>query len=145
MFRRRTDGKTEALRALPAFAGFADEDLDALAALADLVSVPSGTVLVSEGGRGTEVFLIVEGEVRITLGEEAVATLKAGDFVGEMALLDRGPRSATATTVSDTRLLVFDPRAFDRMVESHQPLTRRLLTQITGRLRAADAAGNGQG
>jgi CRP/FNR family transcriptional regulator, cyclic AMP receptor protein len=145
MFRRRTDGKLETLRAVPAFASFPDEALGELATLADLVSVPEGTVLVREGGRGTEVFLIVEGAVRITHGDEEVATLTSGDFVGEMALLDRRPRSATAITMSDTRLLVFDPRAFDRMVESNRLLTGQLLSQITGRLRAADEARAGKG
>lgn len=137
MFRRKTDGKIEALRTVPAFSSFTDGDLDEVAALADLVSVPEGTTLVHEGARGTEVFLIVEGEVRVSHEGDEVATLGAGDFVGEMALLDRGRRSATASTLSDARLLVFDPRAFDRMVETNRALTRQLLAQMTTRLRDA--------
>jgi CRP/FNR family transcriptional regulator, cyclic AMP receptor protein len=139
MFRRKSDGKIDALRAVPAFTTLGDVDLEQLAALADLVEVPDGTELMHEGGRGTEVYLIVEGAVRVTHDEAEVATLGPGDFVGEMALLDKGPRSATVTTVGSARVLVFDPRAFDRMVQSSGTLTKRLLGQISSRLRTADA------
>lgn len=135
MFRTKTDGKIQSLRDTSAFSTLADSDLEQLAALADLMEIPGETVLMEEGHRGAEVFLIVEGAVAVTHGDEEIAQLGPGDFVGELALIDDQPRSATVTTTRVTRVLVFDPRTFDRMIQTNPTLTRRLLKQVSARLR----------
>lgn len=138
MFRRRTDGKIETLRGVAGLSTLADEELSRLASIADLVEVPDGTVLAREGRRGREAFLIVSGQARVAHGDDEIARLGTGQFVGEMALLEREPRSADVTTVGATRLLVFHPSAFNEMLRSAPGLTRRLLAQVSSRLRSLD-------
>ena len=65
-----------------------------------------------EGTTGNEFFVIIDGSVRIERGGSTLASLGAGDFLGEIALVDDGPRTATATTESPARLLVVGHREF---------------------------------
>ncbi len=139
MFRRSdgTDAKIEALREIPALARLGDQELADVARLGDIVDVPSQTVLTREGEGGREAFLLIEGAVSVESGGEQIAQAGPGDFVGEMALMDRGPRSATVRTTMPTRVLVFDPKTFVEMLESSPGLTRDLLGQMSERLRRA--------
>lgn len=138
MFGRRTDGKIETLRGVVGLSTLADEELSRLASIADLAEVPDGTVLAREGRRGREAFLIVAGEARVAHADDEIARLGPGQFVGEMALLEHEPRSADVTTVGATTVLVFDPNSFNEMLRSAPGLTRRLLAQVSSRLRTMD-------
>lgn len=141
MFRSRPDGKLTTLRAHPALTMLSDDELEHLAGLADVIDVPAGRLLMEEDGFGGEVFLLLEGEARVLKHGEQLAILGPGQFVGEMALLDHHPRSATVETTAPVRALVFDPRAFDQMVVSNRALIRQLLQQVTSRLRTIEDVG----
>ena len=138
MFRKRTDGKIQTLRGVEGLSTLSDAELSRLASIADIAEVPDGTVLTREGRRGREAFLIVSGEARVAREGDEIATLGPGQFVGEMALLDHEPRSADVVSVGSTRVLVFDPNAFQEMLRSAPGLTRRLLSQVSSRLRTMD-------
>jgi CRP/FNR family cyclic AMP-dependent transcriptional regulator len=109
--------KAARLRALPPFAGCSTAELEDLAGLVEESCRPAGATLTRQGGLGLEVFVIVEGEVDITRDGVHVATLSAGDVLGELALLGAGARTATATCRTDTSFLVVGAHAFPAVLD----------------------------
>jgi CRP-like cAMP-binding protein len=100
-----------------------------------------GEVLFNEGDKGDVMYLIKEGQIKITKGkgpdERVLAVLKEGDFFGEMAIIDGSPRSATATAITKTSLLVIDKETFRAKIREN-PLIEYILETLTKRLRNAD-------
>ena len=103
------------------------------------VNVKAGRILTEEGSIGREFFFIVEGTASVKRGRRKVATLGPGDGFGELALLDRRPRSATVVADTDMRLLVLGQREFNGILDAIPPLSRKLLIAMSGRLRDADS------
>lgn len=103
--------------------------------------VPAGTVLFEEGQLGTDMFIIVRGEIEIRRdvahAERVLAVLPAGEFFGEMAILNGRPRSATAVVRSDARLLVIDATTFEAMLRARPEIAMRMIKALAARL--ADA------
>lgn len=127
--------KVELLRSLPAFADSSDKELTRVARLFEEVEFGEGAVLMSEGRPGREAFVILEGRVEITLRGELLAELGAGEVVGEMALVDGGPRSATVTALEPVRALVAGCLDFAEFTE--QPSGWRALAgAMSRRIRA---------
>jgi len=106
----------------------------------DEIAVPKGKVLVEEGRIGLEFFLIVTGKAAVTRNGKRVATLGAGDHFGELALLDRRPRSATVVSETDMDVLVLSQRQFNGLLQSVPTIARKMLAAMANRLREADAA-----
>ena len=132
------DGKVELLSSVPLFAGCSKNELRRLAATADEVDVREGYVLVREGRPGREFFVLIDGTVDVTSKGRKLAQLKGGDWVGEIALLTKVPRTATVTTTSDVRALVVTDRAFRQLVETMPSIALKVLASVGDRL-AADA------
>jgi CRP/FNR family cyclic AMP-dependent transcriptional regulator len=101
-----------------------------------------GEVLFREGETGDEMFVIQNGQVRITklvAGEERpLATLGRGEFVGEMAILNEKPRTATATVVEDAKLLVIGAKTLELMISNNSEIAFRLIRKLARRLDSAD-------
>lgn len=101
-----------------------------------------GTVLFREGESGSEMYVIHQGKVAISKRaggvERVLTTLGQGQFLGEMSILNRAPRSATATCVEDCRLLVVDARTFEAMVRSNAEVALRMIRTLAERLAEAD-------
>ena len=135
----RNDPKIALLRRVPGLAGYADRQLAQLAPLVDEATAEPGSILVQEGKPGRQTFLIVEGQADVTLRGQYLERLGPGDFVGEMALLDHSPRSATVTAATPMRLLVMDPSSFASLI-SQPSVSRRIATDLAGRLRRAEGA-----
>lgn len=115
--RRRTpDSKLTWLASRPWWRDLATEDLEALAATGDRVSVPAGREIMTEGERGHESAVVITGELEVRHDGERVATLGPGDVVGELSLLDHAPRTADVHTVTDAELLVFSNRGLQRVL-----------------------------
>ena len=112
-------------------------ELDAIVSVTTLIDVPAGRVLCTEGVGGDEFFVIVEGEAAVSVNHVQVATLGPGDFFGEMALLDGGPRVATVTATSDSRMLVLTRPEFNGLLERAPTVCHRILVGLGHRLRAA--------
>lgn len=106
-------------------AALTPDELAAVAGLAEEVSVPAGHELTREGEPGREFIVLVEGAATVEREGETVATLGAGDFLGEIAMLVRAPRTATVTTTEPSRLLVFDDRAFRELTQRIPSLASR--------------------
>lgn len=101
-----------------------------------------GDVLCREGDRGDEMFVIQSGAVRIVKdvgGKECVlAVLGAGEFLGELAILNGKPRTATAVVVEPTRCLSIDSRTLEQMVANNAEISMRLIKKLAKRLASAD-------
>jgi CRP-like cAMP-binding protein len=103
---------------------------------------PPGEVLFREGESGDVMFVIKEGAVRISKaigGEDKVlAVLGPGEFLGEMAILNGKPRTATATVVEPTRCLVIEAKTLEQMVARNAEIALRLIKKLAKRLDSAD-------
>ncbi|HXI79927.1 MAG TPA: cyclic nucleotide-binding domain-containing protein [Verrucomicrobiae bacterium] len=133
------DPKLELLERVPLFAGVGPNELDEIGRIVDEVEVPAGTALTHEGRQEGYFFVIVSGTVRIERGGRTINTIGAGDFLGEIALLDGGPRTATATTESPCRLLSLTFKRFHQLLDSSPPVRTAILEAVGVRLRALDA------
>jgi CRP-like cAMP-binding protein len=132
------DAKTKLLSQVPLFSRLKGKSLDRLAALADEVSIPAGTTLTREGGTAVEFFVIVEGDVEVTRGGSLLNTLGPGDFLGEIALVDGGPRTATARTTTPARLLVLTSPQFHTLMDDEPEVRVCVLQALAERVRSLD-------
>jgi CRP-like cAMP-binding protein len=129
------DAKLEMLRRVPLLEGLGRKELEEVGRLCDEVDLPAGRVLMREGDSGDEFYLVLEGSVRVDRGGATVATLGPGQFLGEIALVDHGPRTATATCETACRLLVLGHREFNSVMASSQEIRTRVLTALAQRVR----------
>jgi CRP-like cAMP-binding protein len=120
------------LRAIPVLASHSNEDLELLAYATTLRGFSRGDVLMHEGASGESAFLVLRGQVVVTRnGERApLAILEDGALVGQLALLDRAPRSATVTAAADTTALEIAASVFTHLVGAHTPLALRFQREI---------------
>jgi SulP family sulfate permease len=123
------------LKDIALFSGRKPETLAELAARVERRSLRDGEVVFRRGDTGTELFLIRKGAVRIMLPLEVgqshhLATFNRGDFFGEMAFLDRNPRSADAIASGDTELYVLTRERFDELASGHKRLAMNLLEEL---------------
>ena len=132
------DDKLERLHEMWMFAGCSKKDLAAVGRAADEVRVPAGTVLTTEGGSGHEFCLILDGTAAVRRGKRKVATLTAGQYFGELSLLDGQPRSATVVAESDIHLLVLGRREFSALLVTIPSMGQKMMEAMAARLRAAD-------
>jgi CRP-like cAMP-binding protein len=129
------DQKLELLRRVPLFADLSGRELEEIGRLADEVDLPAGRELTHEGQSGGEFFVIVDGTVRIERGGRHVSDLGPGDFLGEIALIDGGPRTATAITQGPARLLVLAHREFDSLLDRFPTIQATILKALAFRVR----------
>jgi CRP/FNR family cyclic AMP-dependent transcriptional regulator len=135
---RKTD-RIELLQSVWLFERCTPKELQAIAKLATPLLADDGQVLAREGQTGGEFFVIVEGTAEATIDGIHIATLGPGQFFGEMALLDRGPRVATVVARSSMLLLVLSGREFEELIGKAIPsVSRRMLMVLGQRLRQAD-------
>ena len=135
-----TDEKIEFLAKVPMFSACNQKELRKLASAVDRVEVPKGEVLMTEGTPGHDFFLIVDGKAKVTLRGKQLATLGPGEFLGEMALLDQGPRSATAVAQTPMELLVLTSRDFSSILEEVPVVTKKIMRGMAARLRTIDTS-----
>lgn len=127
--------KLAILRGVPLFADLDDRSLQAVAVLAREQQHKAGDVLMLEGEPGDEFYVIVDGTIRIDRGDRTVRSMTPGGFLGEIALVERRPRSATATAESDVTLLVLHSHEFDRLLQAMPGVRRRVRAAIDRRAR----------
>jgi CRP-like cAMP-binding protein len=128
------------LREVNLLHGLKESDLVTLAADLAERRVAAGEPIVGEGTGGVAFFFILQGETSVSVAGEEVATLKRGDYVGELALLDpEGPRSATVTAKTDVVLAAMSAWQFRPFVLAHSDVAWMLLQRLARRLREAQA------
>lgn len=128
----------ESLAANPLFSSLSKKDLQKIARATNEVTRPAGTVLVDQGDLGREAFFIVEGTATVKRNGRKVGTLGPGEAVGELSLLDHGPRTATVTADTDLVVLVLSSREFSGIVEEVPSVAHKLLGQLASRVRELD-------
>lgn len=133
------DRKLEHLAQVKMFSSLSKKELGLISRASDVVTVPEGTEIVQEGQIGHEFYLLLSGSVTVRRAGRKVATLSAGDYFGEMALLDRGPRSATIVANGHCELLVIGQREFMSVLDQVPPVAHKLLVSMASRLREADS------
>ncbi len=132
--------KQELLERVPLFAGVSAAGIEELGGIADEIDVRAGTVLTHEGYREGFFFVIVSGTVRIERGGVTINTLGPGEFLGEIALLDGGPRTATATAETDCHLLSMTYQMFHELLDNAPEIRAAILESVGQRLRELDGA-----
>ncbi len=127
------------LREVPIFSELSPEDLQQIAAIAAEQWFPADTVIVRQGEEGNMLFVIADGQVQVVRngnGNEQVLALRArGDFVGEMAIIDSAPRSASLVTRGDARLLAIDGPTFKGILRERPEVSLAVLRSLSRRLR----------
>ena len=132
----------EILRGLPYFADLPDDLLEDVCAASEQLDVEDGTEIITEGTASEEMYVIVEGELTVTKDTAGVksvvlAKLGPGEVVGEIAMLDGAPRTATVSTSMDSKLIRVPAQAFDRLL-SDAGVVRRMFRTVTDRLRGIE-------
>jgi CRP-like cAMP-binding protein len=131
---RGSNPKVDLIKSVPLFEHCSKSELAKIAAIADELDLPEGKVLIREGERGREFFVIATGEVEVTRNGNKVTTLKSGAFVGEMALLTNVPRSATVTALTPLDVLVVTDRGFRELLDKMPSLWPKLAQALAERV-----------
>ena len=137
-YARRVTDKLEVLRGLPLFADLDERSLQAVAILAHEVSFKAGDAFMLEGEPGDEFYVLLDGTVRIERGGRAIRSMTAGGFLGEIALVELRPRTATATCVSDVRALEIRSHEFQRLMDTMPGVQRRVQAAVDRRAAGLD-------
>jgi CRP-like cAMP-binding protein len=132
----KSDPKIAAMERVPLFARCSKKELASIASLADEVDLPAGKVLTSEGDRGREFFVLLEGSAEVRRDGQELPPLGAGDFFGEIALVTDKARTATVTAASPMRALVITDRAFRELLRNSPEIQGKVLAAVADRLAA---------
>ena len=125
------------LAKVPLFSDCSQRDLQTISRVVKDIDHPAGTVIAREGDPGVGLFVIVEGSADVSIGGKKKASVGPGEFFGEIALLDGGPRTATVTATSDVRLLGLTEWVFRGLMQEHPSIGVKTLQAMAGRLRQA--------
>jgi CRP/FNR family cyclic AMP-dependent transcriptional regulator len=134
------DTKVDALSRAPLFEGLSRRELEEIARSSEDMDVEAGRVLCREGGLGQEFFVITEGEAEVRRGGRRRGVLGPGDFFGEIALIERSPRTATVTASTPLRFFVLTRRSFWSTLEGNPAVERKILRALARRA-LADSQG----
>jgi CRP/FNR family transcriptional regulator, cyclic AMP receptor protein len=132
----RHDWKTDAIANVPLFSRCSRSEVARIAKLADEIDLKAGKPLTREGERGSEFFVILEGEADVRSDSTVLPPLGPGDFLGEIALVTDSPRTATVTAVTPIRALVITGRAFRLLMRDSPQIQGKVLEAVASRLAA---------
>lgn len=128
------------LRYSPLFSSCSSKDLEKIAKAGDRVTFDKGDVLTKQGDPGKEAFIILSGKATVKRSGKKVATISTGSVVGELSLLDHGPRTATVVCETECQVLVISRGNFLRMIDKVPALTHKLFAALATRIRDLDRA-----
>ena len=128
------DTKVSALKRAPLFDGLSRKELTQLARVSEDLEIPAGRALCTEGEIGHEFFVIVDGKVEVTRNGKRVATRGGGEFVGEIALLEQMPRTATVTAKTPLRVFVLTNQDFRTLINENPTVERKVLRALARRV-----------
>jgi CRP-like cAMP-binding protein len=131
------------LRDVPVFSACTPKELAQIAQLVERVEVKAGDILVREGTRTSEFFLVMEGVAEVVRRGEVVARLGVGTHFGELAVLDPAPRNATVRIAEPGHVLVLGQREFYTLLRDVPGLVKQLLTGLAQRVHALDGVAVG--
>ena len=126
------------LRKVALFNGCTNKELDRIARSGDEVQMEAGTMLTDQGQTGREAFVVLDGTVGVKRNGRKVASLGPGAIVGELSLLDHGPRTATVTCDTDCSVFVISQRHFLAVLDDVPTISHKLLASLASRIRELD-------
>ena len=132
--RLHKDAKVELIKKVPLFSRLSKDSLQQVASIADEIDLPEGKELTREGDRGREFFVLLEGQAEVRKGSDVINTLGQGDFLGEIALVTKQPRTATVTTTSPVRALVITERDFASLLRRSPDVGQGVLEALAERV-----------
>jgi CRP/FNR family transcriptional regulator, cyclic AMP receptor protein len=135
------DEKIDLLRTVPLFAELGNRELERISTLADIVDLPADRPLMTQGQHGAQMFILVSGRARVERDTQPINEVGPGEVIGEIALLDGGPRTATVTLTEPSRLLVLARREFQALMDEFPDIRLRVLEAVARRLRSLDVEG----
>ena len=130
------NSKAAAISRVPLFARCTKGQLTRIAQLADELDLPTGKTLTKEGAPGREFFVILEGCAEVRRNGRVIASMRGGDFFGEIALVTDVPRTATVKTTSAVRVLVLPSREFRQLLRTSPDIQGKVLQAVAERLGA---------
>lgn len=126
------------LKGVDLFKTIPAEELSHIAQITDEVECAPQETIFNEGDQGDAMYLIVDGKVKVHAGDKVLAELGTSQCVGEMAILDAEPRSASITALTDLTLLKINREDFSEILGEKPEISRGIIKVLTGRLREAN-------
>jgi CRP/FNR family transcriptional regulator, cyclic AMP receptor protein len=130
----RRNQKVDLIRHAPLFAHVSRRQLEQIAQIADEIDLREGKELTTQGARGREFFVLLEGNADVKKNGRRINTLGPGDFFGEIALVSDTPRTATVVATSPVRALVITDRSFKRLMNDSPQIQERVLSALAARI-----------
>jgi signal transduction histidine kinase len=131
------------LRRVPLFADLSETDLERLYQMAKTVYMDAGELVFEEGSPGDALYVVLDGALEVAKrqgGQDVVlAVRRAGEFIGEMSLLEQAPRSASVRTLQESRLLMISQTAFETLLSCSPSAPLKILHTVTSRLRSTES------
>jgi CRP/FNR family cyclic AMP-dependent transcriptional regulator len=127
--------KVDRLKAVPLFSHCSKRELEFLATRMDEVSLPAGRTLLVKGKPTDTFYVLLDGEVEVSRQGPAVKKLKAGDFFGEIGMLDRGLATATVATTQPATAMVMSHAQFRDAIKGNEALVLQVMAAMAQRLR----------
>lgn len=128
----------DTLKRVPLFAGFSDRDLKRVAKNMTEREFPAGAEVTTQGADGVGFFVIDDGSAEVQVDGEVVRTLGPGEYFGEIALIDKGPRSATVVATTPLQCRGLTAWAFRPLLQTHPEMAWPMLEALVARLREAE-------
>jgi CRP/FNR family cyclic AMP-dependent transcriptional regulator len=130
-----SDSKAEVLGRVPLFAGCTRKELEFLASRTDEVDVKADHTLIKQGSPSDSFYVLLDGEATVTVDGKDRPRLRAGDFFGEISMLDRGPATATVVTTTPVRAMVMSHAQFRDAIKGSDGLLSTVIAAAADRLR----------
>ena len=131
------------VRRVPLFADLSEEDLERLYQMAETVFISAGELVFAEGSPGDALYVVLDGELEVSKRQSdqdvVLAVRRAGEFIGEMSLLEQAPRSASVRTLRESRLLRINRAAFETLLSCSPSAPLTILRTVTSRLRSTES------
>ena len=131
------------LAKVPLFAACSKKELAHIAKVTDVASLPDGHQLTTQDETSREAFVITDVKAIVRRNNRKVAELGPGAVIGELGLLDRGPRTATVVADGPVEVLVIGPREFSALLDDVPTINHKLLKSLAGKVRELDKAAFG--
>ena len=137
---RLADIQLEMIRRVPLFENLDKKHVEAISSVGKRLSYDPGRKIVKKGEKGIGFYLILDGQVEVRSGDKVLAKLNKGNFFGEMALLEKEPRSADVVAIAPTTCFGITGWSFDEILKKEPEIASGIIRELARRLRQANAA-----